>query len=648
MATRDKDSELIEKDLPGNSPGRSSLSAYVQDLFEAFKTSRKPFEDVWIECWTNYLGQYQQNTAWKKETEGTANRSKIFIKLTTLKCNTAHSKIVDASFSGKGEVPFDAIPIDIEEMGMDPEMAKKMAAKIRARLQDHFREIELDEVMDTAVLECAILGTAVLKGPIVEVRRKLTARPRMIGGMPVSQMDSEINPYEMVEEESVLPVVDHVPLWEYFTDANAKKPSEAIGEIHFQRLLPAEFRKLAYQGGYDAQAVLEAAESVTVRDKDDFRFVQLGDDLYMGEAGAKDEKISTLEFWGLVPVRMLREGGCKDIPESYTDMDTIEAMVVLAGKGTVIKACINPIGRRPFYVCPYKKRPHIIYGQGVAEAMRDSQKMINSSARLIIDNKALSGNGMVAINLDRINTKRTKNLKVYPGKTWYTKGNFDPKEAIDSVNFTDVTQGLQDLMMMFERFADEETGIPKYSQGEQSSFLNKTAAGMSMLMTQANINLKTVMKNIDDFWIEPIVEAMHSWFMTFGEDNSIKMPIKIKAIGTDSLLAKEMKLESLAKFMQVTANPQDAIFVDRVKAMKVYAKSLDTEDIMRPDDEIKKIMDEMSARSQQEPKVDVDLDKLFPYLSRNEQVQILQSLGIQPDPNFIPPVKELPAPGGSA
>ena len=179
----------------------SGISTHVQGLFQGFRTARRPFEDMWIECWTNYMGQYQQSTAWKKETEGTANRSRIFIKLTTLKCNTAHAKIVDAMFSGKGEVPFDAIPIDIEEMQIDPEVAKKMAGKIRANLQDHFREIELDEVIDGAVLECTILGTAVLKGPIVEVRRQLTARPRMVGGMPVSQMDSEINPYEMVENE---------------------------------------------------------------------------------------------------------------------------------------------------------------------------------------------------------------------------------------------------------------------------------------------------------------------------------------------------------------------------------------------------------------------------------------------------------------
>lgn len=573
-----------------------ALSSYVKDIFETFKSARRTFEDTWMECHYNYLGQYQENIKWK-ESEGKGTRSKIFIKLTTLKCNTAHSKIIDAMYSGRDNVPFEAIPVMTEELGIPKDIADDISNKFKQKLKDHFKLIELEETIDTAVLEMAILGTAVLKGPIIDVKRRPAMKMRTISGIPLNEIDSQANPFELTNSEEVVPIIDHIPLWEYYVDPNAKTPEESIGEIQFKRILPAQFRKLAYQGGYNKDLVLEAARRATSRDEHDLRYIQLGDN-YMGENGEKDIRVSVLEYWGLVPVRMLREAGC-DLPPDTLEEDSIEGLVVLAADGIVIKACVNPLGRRPFYVAPYKKRPHVIYGQGVAEMMRDSQKMVNSSARLIIDNKALSGNGLIGINIDRINTKRTGNLSVYPGKTFYVKGSFAPREAIDSISFPDITMGLQQLMEMFERFSDEETGIPKYTSGQQDSFMNKTATGISMLLTQANINLKTVMKNIDNFWIEPIVEAFHDWFMVMDESNDRKIPLKIKATGTDSLMAKEIKLENYMKFMQITSNPSDAIFLDRVKLMKNIARILEADDVLRSDEEIQQIMDQMTILAQQ-------------------------------------------------
>jgi hypothetical protein len=615
-----------------DSPSMLELSAYVKDLFNSFKASRRPFEEIWEECWYNYLGQYQPSNVWKQKTEGRKHRSKIFIKSTTLKCNTAHAKIMDI-YSGKGGVPFSAKPVDFEHAGIGIDEAKEIVEKKIDKIKRHFTKIDLEEKIDTAVLECAILGSTVIKGPIIETKRVPKLRKKKVAGIEIDKIDSEVNPYEIYHEYESYPTYDHIPLWEYYVDVNAKINTDSVGEIHFQRLLPAVFRRFAFQGGYYPDAVFEAARRATTSDADDTRYIQLADN-YTGVQGAKDNKISVLEYQGLVPVRMLKEAGV-EVPEDVDDEDSIESIVVLAADGIVIKACVNPLGKRQFKLCPYKKRPGFIYGMGVAEAMRDSQKMINSAARLLIDNKALSGNGMVGINLDRINTKRTTNLEVYPGKVWYVKGNYSPHEAVSTVAFPDITMGLRELIEMFERFADEETGIPKYTQGTTDGFLNKTATGMSMLMSQANINIKTVLKNIDNYLIEPIVEDMDAWFAEF--EDEVAIPIRIKATGVDSIIAKEIKMENYMRFMQVTASPQDAIFMNRVKLMKAIARLLETEDVMRADEEIKQLMTEMTnqATSQQDWKEFVDIDKIYPMLARSEQVQVLQMLGIQPEMNQI-------------
>jgi hypothetical protein len=629
----------IEDNINKNTPesknlsGQLALSRYICDIFESFKKARLPWEEIWEECWYNYLGQYQPHLNWKKKTEGTANRSRIFVKLTTLKCNTAHSKITDVLFGNSVNIPFETKAYNTEGTNLNSDQIKELVRISDERLKDHFKTIKLHEIYDTSILELAILGTAVLKGPIVETQKKQRVVQRMINGVPVSEVAPDVSPYTVQTYTEIVPVIDPISLWEYYVDVNAKNPESSIGEIHFQRLLPSQFKLMAYQGGYIKDNVLEAARRATISDANDKRYIQLADN-YTGESTTKDSRVSVLEYWGLVPVKMLEDAGV-ELPPDADEEDSIEALVVLAADGVVIKACINPLGHRPFYVCPYKKRPHVIYGMGVAEAMRDSQKMINSAARMIIDNKALSGNGMVGINLNRIDTARMKNdFTVYSGKTWYVKGNFSPKEAIDSITFADVTGGLRELMEMFERFSDEETGIPKYTNGEQNNFLNKTASGMSMLMTQANINLKTAIKNIDIYWTEPIVAAFNEWFATFGFSDGFipRIPLKTIARGSDSLIAKELRMENLMRFMQVTQNKEDAIFMDRTKLIKEIANILETRDVMRSDEEIKQIMETMNKLGSEgkDWREIVDIDRLYPYLARSEQAQILTMMGIKP------------------
>ncbi len=608
------------------------ITKHVLDIFEAFKTSRAPYEEKWRECQLNYLGQYQENTRWRKN-EATGRRSKIFVKLTTLKCNTAHSRIVDSFLSGRKNLPFDVEAVAPEKYGIDPESAAKMINDFKKQLEQHFKLINLPDKLNGGVLELGVLGTAVLKGPIIEEREKTVVTKRTVAGIPVNQLDQSINPWQMDKQTEPVPVIDHIPLWEYYVDANAKSTTDSIGEIHFQRMLPAQFMKLSRAGGYDRKSVKEARDRATNYNQNDKRRDMMGDN-WMGEHGEKDKKVPVLEYWGLIPSGMLRSFGVTDVPEDLDDEDSVEALAVLAADGILIKCCLNPLGFRPFYVCPYKKIPHQIYGEGVAGLMRDSQKMINSATRMLIDNKAISGNGIIGMVWNKIDWKRTVSAEIYPGKTIYFKEGTNIAEALGQITFSDITNGLRELIELFERFSDEETGIPKYTTGDSGSFLNKTASGMSMLMTASNVNLKSVMQNIDDFWIEKIVEGFYQWFMEMGEDHSNKIPLKVKATGADSLMAKEMKLENLLKAKQVTNGQPAAMFIDDAKFWKEVFNILEIPEVMRSDEQIDQIIQEAAKQAGQGKDLRelIRIDAIFALLSGKEQSQLLLEMGITPDP----------------
>ena len=118
--------------------------------------------------------------------------------------------------------------------------------------------------------------------------------------------------------------------------------------------------------------------------------------------------------------------------------------------------------------------------------------------------------------------------------------------------------------------------------------MTRTASGMSMLMGAASLNIKTVIKNIDDSLIKPLGESMFQWNMQFYEG---ELPIigdfEIKATGSSSLMRKEVRSQRLTMFLQTIQNPQIAPFVRISEVIKelAYSLDLDPEEILNSKDE---------------------------------------------------------------
>ena len=118
--------------------------------------------------------------------------------------------------------------------------------------------------------------------------------------------------------------------------------------------------------------------------------------------------------------------------------------------------------------------------------------------------------------------------------------------------------------------------------------MTRTASGMSMLMGAASLNIKTVIKNIDDSLIKPLGESMFQWNMQFYEG---ELPIigdfEIKATGSSSLMRKEVRSQRLTMFLQTIQNPQIAPFVRISEVIKelAYSLDLDPDEILNSKDE---------------------------------------------------------------
>ena len=134
-------------------------------------------------------------------------------------------------------------------------------------------------------------------------------------------------------------------------------------------------------------------------------------------------------------------------------------------------------------------------------------------------------------------------------------------------------------MMLFDKarvLADESTGFPSFAHGQTGvSGVGRTASGISMLMNAAAGGVKTVIKNVDDYLLRPLGEGFFRFNMQFDFDPEIKGDLEVKARGTESLMANEVRSQRLMQFLQVASNPALAPFAKFQYIIREIAKSMD-------------------------------------------------------------------------
>jgi hypothetical protein len=124
--------------------------------------------------------------------------------------------------------------------------------------------------------------------------------------------------------------------------------------------------------------------------------------------------------------------------------------------------------------------------------------------------------------------------------------------------------------------ADESTGFPSFAHGQTGVMgVGRTASGISMLMNAASGSIKTVIKNTDDYLLRPIGEAFFSFNMQFDYDPDIKGDLEVKARGTESLMANEVRSQRLMQFLQVASNPALMPFAKFPYIIREIAKSME-------------------------------------------------------------------------
>jgi hypothetical protein len=613
---------------------RVNLVGIITSRFAQSEESRETDERRWLRSYENYRGLYQKSTKFRD-----SEKSRVFVKITKTKVLAAFGQLVDVIF-GTGKFPIgiaetklpegelehahvdqgqlgiesapqnvpdnignrledepvesiydvgyegdgrtlkpgatlnkgiftDTIEDQIEDMlveGFSPDPqalelspAQKAARRMEKLIHDQIDESHGSSEIRNALLESALLGTGIIKGPF-NFNKTLNKWDKSEDG------ERMYNPLEVR-----VPRIEFVSCWDFYPDPTATNIEECEYVIHRHKMNKSQLRQLKNMPYFDRDAIRDCIQNGPNYIEKDYE-ASLKDDARTDDT--YQSHFEVLEYWGIMDAEYAREVGIK-LPKSVDDLDEVQINAWVCGDH-LLRAVVNPFTpyRIPYHAFPYERNPYNFFGIGVAENMDDSQQIMNGHARMAIDNLAMAGS--LVFDIDESALVGGQSMEIYPGKIFRRQAGM-PGQAIHGVKFPNTAP---ENMMMFDKFrqlADEQTGIPSYSHGQTGvQSMTRTASGMSMLLGASSLNIKTVVKNLDDFLLKPLGESFFQWNMQFHEgDLDIEGDLEVKATGTNSLMQKEVRSQRLTMFLQTAQSPAIAPFVKISKLVSELAYSLD-------------------------------------------------------------------------
>ncbi len=594
-------------------PKSGNIVSYVMDQFNTSETARYNDEQRWLSAYRNYRGIYGPDVQFT-DTE----KSRVFIKVTKTKVQAAYGQICDVLF-GSASFPLSVNPTVlpdgvVEDVSFDiSPQAEQGAAELKAafskedmklrkgetiqQLQDRLGALQkkLAPVSDRLVEGPGTTPTSVTFSPAMIAAKKMEKKIKdqldesgaskqlrmfafeqvqfgtgiLKGPLAINKEYPKWNAngdYEPLIK--TVPTTSHVSIWNFYPDPDAANMEECEYAIERHKLSRSQLRKLKQRPMFRANSIDIAIKMGENYNKKYWESI-MEDDAVRDKA----ERYEVLEYWGYVDTDLLKSYGL-DIPKELRDQEQLNVNIWVCNN-QVLRLVMNPFKPAliPYYAAPYEINPYSFFGIGLAENMADTQMLMNGFMRMAVDNAVLSGN--LVFEVDETNLVPGQDLKVYPGKVFRRQGGA-PGQAIFGTKFPNVAN---ENLQLFDRarvLADESTGFPSFAHGQTGvSGVGRTASGISMLMSAANGSIRTVVKNIDDYLLAPLGKAFFSFNMQFDYDEEIKGDLEVKAEGTESLMANEIRSQRLMQFLQTAQNPALMPFIKADYILREIAKSLD-------------------------------------------------------------------------
>lgn len=611
---------------------------------------RAILEQRWIEDLLQYHGTYDDTTIRELKAAG---KSQLFINLTRPKTDTLEARLYDLLFpvddrnytisptpvpelsqgakltvnrilaaakqaneaakagdqataeSVVQEANELAAAMQIAQAEMDE--AKGRATAMQAEIDDQLIECQYPSESREVIHEACMLGTGIMKGPILTGKPqkswRKTTQAQMNATTAMTPGTQSQGGWSLVDAQQNKPGFKYVDIWSFFPDLRARNIESSEGNFERHLMTESELRALSRVPGFDRQAIARLISSGSREVIPNFLT-----DLRSITGAAQTSGISTglyhvWEYHGPITAQ-----NCADIGLHIGNMevfDEYETQVAdpLAEVSVVCWFCQNEIllfaeHQLDSAECIYSvftlcRDPGSLFGLGVPRLTSDPQKAYAAGWRMMMDNAGLSSGPQIVID-EAVVEPVDYEWSLKARKLWRRKASAPAgRTAFETLEIDSSQAELASILALASVAMDEQSNIPRMNPNEQGPAPQNTASGLAMLMTYANVDVRRIVKNWDDQMTTPNIRRIYHWNMQFNPKEYVKGDYCVDARGVSHLLVKDMQAQNLNAF--AINYSTHAVFGPYIKAyptIKAIANSnmLAAGDVLYTQEEVDKIL----------------------------------------------------------
>jgi hypothetical protein len=537
------------------------LVSFVVDHCDRWRDYRDTnFLQDWLEYERIFTGEWDAQDKTRD-----SERSRIVTPATQQAVETRHAEIIEAIF-GQGEF------FDIQDDVRDVNGSPLDVAMIKAQLMEDFKVDKIRKSIDQIELMAEIYGTGI--GEIAVKTEKVYVPstqpiPGQIGQAAIGVM----------EKDRIAVKIVPVNPKNFLFDPNGTSIDDCMGVAIEKFVSIHKIVKGQEDGIYRKVKVGTDSEDNDLEPTQELSQYQ-------------DDKVRLLTYYGLVPREYLEqledEAEVEDlfpedsVQDEYSDL--VEAIIVIANEGVLLKAEKNPymMKDRPILAYQDDTVPNRLLGRGTVEKAYNSQKAIDAQIRSHLDSLALTTSPMMAMDATRL--PRGAKFEVKPGKAILTNGN--PNEILFPFKFGNTDGSNLSTAKEFERMLLQATGTLD-SQGMVSSVARDAGqGGISMAVASIIKKYKRTLVNFqEDFMIPFIMKAAYR-YMQFDPERYPTVDLKFIPTAALGIIAREHEQQQFISLLQ-TLGPNTPV-------LPVILKGIMTNSSLSNRHELIQMLDQMA------------------------------------------------------
>ncbi len=420
-----------------------------------------------------------------------------------------------------------------EQMAAQAGQAKEAAERMQQAIEDPLVESNWHGEVRQVIEDSARIGSGVLKGPF-----PITRTARMTRKDPATGMT------EFIKVDEIKPGSKRIDVWNFFPDPscgeNIHNGSYTWEREHIGR---RQIKEMAADPSYETAELLAVLREGPARTREGTEAVYR----------PGEDEFEMWIFYGHCAREHLARLG---VEMEEGDEDRVPTMAVMIND-RLVKVVLSPQddGEFPYDVLAWQRRPGMPWGVGISRQIRTAQRMLNGSARAMMDNAGLSASPQIVIGNGI--TPQDNSFSLRPGKVWRAEADADASDvraAFNAFVVPSVQVPLMNIINFALKMAEDTTGMPAMLQGIRGDAPN-TLGGMQMQNNNATSVLRRLAKRFDDYMTRPHIQRYFDWMMTYSDDESIKGDFQIDVRASSALVERDAQQQFLMTLLQVSANP---------------------------------------------------------------------------------------------